>query len=802
MTQEEIVVPDRFLITPEGFVWLLGAACQLHRIPFDAVSLLKKFPVPHTMAALHEALEDFGFRFSVTALDANALQRLIFPYFAFVPAGAYPGLTQPTMKVATRNQPDHLASGIPADFLLLLNAEGDRVTYLSPDEDKPRMAATSALIAGSLGWILQVAHKEEISSTCANSDPAPLREHDRTPQTMAHLSRLPSSGVLPGQENGTTTASPNNFQINKSAESSVSTKRAPTPSSKIRWFSHELRKHYAVWKTILLISMLTQAIGLVAPLFAKLIIDQVVVQQSGSTLVVLGFSLAFFIVFTAVINWLRHYLVLQTGHRIATSFGQRVVNHLLHLPLSYFESRPTGILLSRLQGIETLQRISSNAAFTVIFDLPFLLFFVAAMFWLSLKLTLLALLVIGLIVLLSIATMPMFRDHLNRQFLLGARNQAFLAEYLASMITVKTLQMEQHIEKRYNDHLASYLAVGLSSRQASNSHVIVTQALEQSMMLVILIAGATMLMDNSGFTIGMLLAFQMLASRIGEPLLRLVGVWQDVQQVDITVDRLSEILDQPTERFSVSAPHGLPIPARLDVVDVAFRYSSEQTWLFRHLNLALPTGRITAIIGPSGCGKTTLSRLLHGLYCPQHGQIFLDGDDIQGFSANELRNSFSIVPQDTVLFAGTIYDNLIASHPQASFDEVLRACKAADIHDMIDQLPDGYRTEIGERGTGLSSGQRQRLAFARALLRQPRILIIDEGLSSLDDLAAEQLSNTINKLKGKVTVLYLCHRLPPGLQADQSIDLGRSQTTHFSAMTTPGPAHKKHCNHGVNGVTV
>lgn len=768
---------DHCRVTPEGFVWLLGAACQLHRLPFDAASLLKKFPLPHTMAALHKALDNFGLSSAVEAIDAGALHRLAFPCFALVPAGANRSLTSPTLAPVTAGaESKRSAVEATADFVLLIKAEGDRVVYLTPDDSKPREAATNSFLANCLGWVLQIGCTDKTSANLAYAE-NPSIEHGADSTTPKHPSpnsapyRHPPSGKGRDGASSLGDLHTKRLRIPTTAPSTAQ----PMQRTKPRWFSSELRKHHAVWRTVLLVSLITQTIGLAAPIFAQLIIDQVVLQQSGSILVVLGFALAFFIVFTAVINWLRHYLVLQTGHRIATTLGQRLLNHLLRLPLSYFEARSTGSLLSRLQGIETLQRIMTSTAFTVIFDLPFLVFFVAAMFWLSWKLTLLSLLAVGLIVLLSISVMPIFRDHLNRQFLLGARNQAFLTEYLASMTTVKTLQMEQHIEKRYGDYLASYLAVGLSSRQAFNSHVIVTQALEQTMMLIVLIVGATMLMENSGFTIGMLVAFQMLASRIGEPILRLVGLWQDIQQVDIAVDRLSEILDQPTEKHGVFSPHSLSIPGRLDIVDLAFRYSTEQRWLFRHFNVVFPAGRITAIIGPSGSGKTTLGKLLQGLYDPQHGQIFLDGDDIQGFAANELRDNFSIVSQEAVLFTGTIYDNLVASYPQASFDEVLRACKAADIHDMIDQLPDGYRTEIGEHGTGLSGGQRQRLAFARALLRQPRILIIDEGLSSLDKTAIEKISTTINNLKGKMTVIYLGHHLPLGLQADQLIDLGRSR---------------------------
>lgn len=732
-------MPDRCRVTPEGFVWLLGAACQLHCLPFDATSLLKKFPLPHTMAVLRKALEYFGFRSAVAAVDVGGLQRLTFPCFALVPAGGAhstsEGMVRPPMIEQSRSSHAEPSTDF-ADFVLLLKAEGDRVFYLAPDDNQPREAAAKSFLDSGLGLVLQIGRADKSSSN--------LGKHaDSSAETRP------------------------------STTSITATEPQSSPRKNFRWFKAELRKHRAVWRTVLLASLIIQAIALAAPLCTRMIIDEVIVQQTNNTLVVLGFALAFFIVFTAVINWLRQYLVLQTSNRIVAVLGNRVLGHLLRLPLAFFETQPAGALLSRLQGVEILQRLAASTAFTVIFDFPFLLFFVATMFWLSWKLALLSLLVIGVIAVLSVSVMPMFRDHLHRQFLLGARNHAFLTEYLANMVTVKVLQIEPHFEKRYSDYLASYLAAGLSSRQAGNSYLIVTRALEQTMLLIILIAGSSMLTENTGFTIGALVAFLMLANRLGEPLLRLVGLWQDIQQATIAVDRLGEILDLRGEKHSASPPRGIPVPGRIDVENLAFRYSAEYPWIFRHLNVAFPAGGITVIKGASGSGKTTLGKLLQGFYNPQHGQIFLDGDDIQEFAANDLRDNFAVVPQETVLFAGTIYDNLVIRHPQASFEEALRACKAAGIHDLIDRLPDGYRTEIGEGGVGLSGGQRQRLALARALLRRPRILIIDEGLSNLDNVGIEEISQTINSLKGKTTIIYFGHEIPPGLKVDQLIDLCR-----------------------------
>jgi subfamily B ATP-binding cassette protein HlyB/CyaB len=211
---------------------------------------------------------------------------------------------------------------------------------------------------------------------------------------------------------------------------------------------------------------------------------------------------------------------------------------------------------------------------------------------------------------------------------------------------------------------------------------------------------------------------------------------------------------------------------RIDLVGLSFRYSENNPWLYRNLNLSLKPGHLTVLMGPSGCGKSTLAKILLGFYLPQEGHVELDGKDIRYLAANELRSVFGVVPQETVLFSGTLYDNLVMAHPHASFEEVIQACKAAEIHEVIEKLPNGYQTEIGERGTGLSGGQRQRLAIARALLKKPKILVFDEAVSNLDSHTAEHFATTINMLKGNVTMLFITHQIPRGLQVDEVVELG------------------------------
>jgi subfamily B ATP-binding cassette protein HlyB/CyaB len=471
-------------------------------------------------------------------------------------------------------------------------------------------------------------------------------------------------------------------------------------------------------------------------------------------------------------TWVRQYLVLHTGNRVDAVLGTQVFEHIFKLPPRYFEHRSTGVVVARVHGVETIREFVSGAAVTLILDFPFLLIFLAIMFYYSWLLSLVALGLLSAIAVLSLAVTPLLRARLNQQFLLGARNQAFVTEFVSGLETVKSLQMEPQITTRFGDYLSSYLHAGFNSRQLANTYNTVANTLEQMMTLAILCVGAWLVMTRNDFSIGMLVAFQMFASRLSGPMLRLVGLWQEFQQADIAVKRLGDIMNAPAEPDSLIPSREAGGRGEVEIRDVSFRYNEDRPYLYRDLNLTLKPGQCVALMGPSGSGKSTLAKLLQGFYQPSDGAISIDGRDTRYLSANELRRNFGVVPQETVLFSGTIYDNLILASPHATFEQVIQACRMAEIHSTIEQLPQGYQTEIGERGVGLSGGQKQRLAIARALLKRPKILIFDEATSSLDQATAEHFGRTINQLKGKITMLFIAHQLPKGLKVDEVVMLG------------------------------
>ncbi len=734
----------------DELLWLLGSLCQIGRVPFDPALVARQHPPPHSLVTLHEAARALGFTTAEQRAAPGTLARLPMPCVAFlkhkdIPAEA-PASTGETASPPLHRHPagddaPDARNAPPATHLaLLLKTDLKQLLYFRAGSDRPETLAV------------------EDFDTVFESTLIPVT---RDPPAL-HATGRGMEGKKTG-ENGGLWAGNAGFGF--------------------RWFIPELLKHKKIWRDVLLASLTIQLAGLAVPVFTQIIIDKVVVHQTRSTLVVVGFALLLFMLFSSVMTWLRQYLVLHTGNRIDAVLGSQVLRHLLRLPLPFFEQRTTGVLVARLHGVETIREFVSGAAVSLILDIPFLIVFLAVMFWYSWQLSLIAAGLLGLIGAMSFVTVPLFRGRLNRQFMLGARNQSFLTEYVSGIATVKSLQMEPHLEQKYGDYLASYLAAGFSTRQFSNTYNVIANGLEQAMTLSILVAGALLVMDNQGFTVGMLVAFQMFAGRMSQPLLRLVGLWQEFQQASIAVKRLGDLMDAPAEPHALTPQREPGGAGRIDLVQVSFRYAEQLPFLYRNLTLSFKPGRLTVLMGPSGCGKSTLAKLLQGFYPHGDGQILLDGRDIRHLAANELRLAYGVVPQETVLFSGTIYDNLIMAHPHAGFEEVITACKLAQIHDVIEQLPQGYQTEIGEHGVGLSGGQRQRLAIARALLKKPRILIFDEAVSSLDQPAAERFAHTVNRLKGKVTMLFITHQMPRNLQADEVFSFAAKPQTAEAHLT-------------------
>jgi len=744
----------------EDMVWAMGSFCALNRKPFDAELLLKQFPPPYTSDSLVHAARALGFR--IKRRDGLRLPEASFPCLVILEDTQSAATPSPTDESRDGQQQEVGGGGAVAENV----GSGNLIEPAKPQR---------------LAIVIQ-ATAEQITLFEAGTNIPKVLSTDEF--------NVRYSGI--------------SFQLALEAQGIKDPDNAGGSQEKFgfRWFIPELAKHKSVWRDVLIASLVIQLLALATPLFTQVVIDKVVVHRTESTLIVIGVALAVFMAFSALLGWVRQYLVLHTGNRVDAVLGAAVFAHLFKLPPRYFEHRPTGVISARLKGVENIREFVASAAVTLILDLPFLLIFVGIMLYYSIALTVMCMILIGCIVCLSLFMAPVFRDRMNEQFMIGARNQAFTTEYVSGLETVKSLQMEPQVNARYADYLAEYLRSGFEVRQIGNTYNTAANGIEQLMTLLILVVGAYLVMHNTGFTIGMMVAFQMFASRLSQPMLRLVGLWQQFQQASLSVDRLGDIMDAPAEPYSVLPSRTREGKGRIEIEHLSFRYSEDRPFLYQDFSFTIEPGRVVAIMGPSGSGKSTLTKLLQGFYIPSSGTIKIDGTQISHLSANELRHYFGVVPQETMLFSGTIYDNLLMANPHATFEHIVRACRMAEIHDMIESLPKGYQTEIGERGVGLSGGQKQRLSIARALLKQPKVLIFDEATSSLDANTAEHFAATINQLKGKVSMLFITHAMPRSLLVDEIVRIGQgslSAVNDVHAKPEPKEPGRHETEEGVHG---
>ena len=753
----------RHALDTREFVWAVSALAQLFRVPLDTALLAQAFPPPCDTLQLQTALEQLGVQCGPHRAVAADLPKLPLPLLAFrrsappstasaavalatidgstqasvapdaprdAPPGVTPGVTPDATPGAAPGAPPGVATGTVPDAepivtpVLILQADATRLLIIAPGDKEPSTLTLAQFDADYLPEVLLAAKRE--------------------------------GGAAQDGDDGATPVSAHKFGF--------------------RWFIPHLLKHKALWRDVIIGSVFIQLIALAMPLTTQVIIDKAIPHQTLNTLWVIAFALGVFLIFNALLSWSRQYLILHTGNRVDALLGSKVFAHLLSLPLPYFEQRPTGTLIARLQGVETIREFITGAAVTLFLDLPCLFIFLAVMFFYSWQLSLIALALVLIVAILSILVTPMFRQRLNDQFMQGAKNQAFLTEYVAGMSTVKSLQMEPQLNAQYGAMIAHYLKRTFRTKTLANSYNTAAQTLEQVQTTAILIVGALLVMNNDGFTIGMLVAFQMFAGRMSQPVMKLVGLYQEFQNAHIAVKRLGDLMDAPAEPYSLLQARSADAAGaagnkrgHIEIKDLAFRYSSQHPWLYRNLQLTFAAGHVTALMGASGSGKSTLAKLIQGFYLPGEGSIEIDGRDIRQLAANELRSQLGVVPQETLLFAGSVYDNLQLASPQAGFADIIAACKMAEIHDTIEQLPKGYQTLLGEHGVGLSGGQRQRIAIARALLKRPKILIFDEATSNLDAETSEKFAATVNKLKGRVTMLFIAHQLPKTLQVDRIV---------------------------------
>ncbi|MEI6615445.1 MAG: peptidase domain-containing ABC transporter [Cyanobium sp. ELA507] len=521
-------------------------------------------------------------------------------------------------------------------------------------------------------------------------------------------------------------------------------------------------------------------------------IDKVIINNSPSALGVLGVLLVVFALFEGLLLCLRTFLFVDTTNRIDLSLGTQIIDHLLRLPLSYFDRRSVGEVSSRIGELEKVRGFLTGTALTTILDAIFSVLYIGVMLLYSWQLTLLTLAVVPFLVALVLIVSPIVRIQLQNRAVANARTQSHLVEVLSSMMTVKAQNIELRSRWRWQDLYSDYVADGFDNTLVGTTASSISGFLNKLSGLIVIWAGAGMVLSGS-LSLGELIAFRIIAGYVTGPLLRMTSIWQSVQETSLSLERLSDVIDHPQEAPEDNANRLImpPIQGEICFRNIAFRYKPSSPLLIKGLNLTITQGNFVAIVGTSGSGKSTLTKLLARLYSPEEGVVLVDGIDVAKVELYSLRRQLGIVPQDTVLFDGSVEENITLTNPDASTEEVIEAARIAAAHDFIMELPASYSTEVGERGSSLSGGQRQRIAIARTILQKPRLLIMDEATSALDYQTERVVSENLMKALQGCTVLFITHRLSSIVKADQIICMGKGAVlevgSHEELMQARGP---------------
>ncbi|MES3093360.1 type I secretion system permease/ATPase [Sphingomonas aerolata] len=545
----------------------------------------------------------------------------------------------------------------------------------------------------------------------------------------------------------------------------------------INWFIPALVKYRSPLRDVLIGSFFLQLMGLISPIFFQLVIDKVLVHQSMTTLDVLAIGLAVVVVFETMMSGLRNWLFAHTTNRVDSELSSRMFRHLLQLPLGYFEARRVGDSVARIRELERIREFLTSNAVTVVIDLFFTVVFFAVMYVYSPGLTLVVLLSIPLYVVISAVLSPALRRGLEEKFRRGAENQAFLVESITGIGTLKAMAVEPQMRDRWEKLFAGYTSIGFDVARLANwgSHLI--QIVSKLTTVAILYFGAREVIAGD-LSVGSLVAFNMLAGRVAAPILRLSQLWQDFQQVRISVDRLGDVLNTPGEpEHNASRASLPPIRGAVTFDKVRFRYRPDAPEALRGIELSIGAGEMLGIVGPSGSGKSTLTKLVQRLYVPEQGRVLVDGTDLTLVDPAWLRRQIGVVLQENILFNRTVRENISLGDPTRPMEQVIASAELAGAHDFILALNHGYDTVIEERGGNLSGGQRQRVAIARALINDPRILILDEATSALDAESEEIIQANLQGIAAGRTVIVIAHRLSAVRQCDRIITVEAGAVT-------------------------
>ena len=540
----------------------------------------------------------------------------------------------------------------------------------------------------------------------------------------------------------------------------------------LRWFIPEFIKNKGIFGKIALMVLMLTIFSLIIPLFFQIVVDKVLVNQAYNTLNVLGIGILIAVLFNTIVSFARSYMLLFAANKIDISTATKTFTRLMKLPVDFFDRVPSGVLLKHMQQTEKIRGFLSGNLFFTILDLFALCIFIPFLLFYSVELTLIVIGFSALMALVVACLIKPFQKRLDELYQAEGKRQSMLVETIHGIKTVKSLALEPVEKKIWDDSTAyaikSHFRVGKISMTAQS----LSQMLEMMMMICVIWVG-TLLVSDGVITIGALIAFQMLSNRVTGPLVKLVGLIHEYQQIALSVRMLGVVMNAPTEPVGGGVRN--PIRGQIDFENVTFRYRQDLPFVVKDFNLSIKPGMTIGFVGRSGSGKTTITKLLQALYPVTQGLVKIDGIDIRELDKTHLRRNIGVVLQENYFFSGTVRENISLPKQNASLEEIIYAAKLAGADEFVQKLPRGYDTMLEENAANLSGGQKQRLAIARALLTNPPILIFDEATSALDPESEEVIRRNLKAIANGRTVLIVSHRLSIVSHADKIVVIDKGE---------------------------
>ena len=544
--------------------------------------------------------------------------------------------------------------------------------------------------------------------------------------------------------------------------------------SSFRRFFPLIKPYTAILVEVLLASLVLSLFGLASPIFTQTIVDQVLVHHDEDLLNLMLAGMVVVALFQMGTSTLRAYLVGYMSARLSLTMLSRFYRHLLGLSMRFFALRRTGDLTTRFEENATIQRLFTDTTISAILDFIMLFVYLGLMFYYNWELTLVMLIFVPPSVGLTLIYTPILKSFSQRAFLARAEQSSVLIDSLHGIDVVKAEAVERATRWQWEGKFTKEIQIGFRRLKMEMLFGAGGSMINLLSSTVILWYGASLVIDGE-LSVGQLMAFNALIGNVMGPIMGLIGIWPEVQEARVALDRLNDVYESKMEDARQRG-HGLRlkrVEGRLVFDGVFFRYGvgSDEPYVLNNIKLELEPGQKVAIAGRSGAGKTTLVKLVPRLFDPSEGRVLLDGMDVRDFDPHWLRRQVGMVMQDSFLFSGTIAENIAVGEPDADMDRLMEVAGLACVHDFVSDMPLGYETKVGEQGIGLSGGQRQRIVIARALYRDPKILIFDEATNALDTDSEGAIQSNLALFLENRTSLVIAHRLSTVRDADTIVVL-------------------------------